>query len=66
VLQATPGVGAVGHYYFPTSATGARLSTAGESLHPSVTIRRGQLVDVLDSNGTAVQQSIPYRPVNLP
>ncbi len=66
VMQATPNVGPFGRLYFPRDATGARLSTAGERLHDSVAIRRGQLVDVLDSNGTAVEQSIPYRPVNLP
>jgi uncharacterized protein (DUF2235 family) len=66
VLQATPDVGRLARLDVPRDATGARLSTAGERLHETVAIRRGQLVDVLDSDGNAVEQSIPYRPVNLP
>ena len=66
VMQATPDVGPFARLYFPRDAAGARLSTAGERLHETVAIRRGQLVDVLDSDGDAIRQSMPYRPVNLP
>jgi uncharacterized protein (DUF2235 family) len=66
VLEANPTVGPMATLYFPRDATGARLQTAGESLHPSVALRRGQLIDVLDGNGTTLKHNIPYRPVNLP
>lgn len=66
IMQATPDVGPMATLYFPRNANGARLSTAGESLHPSVTTRHRQLIDVLDGNGTAIQRDIPYDPVNLP
>jgi uncharacterized protein (DUF2235 family) len=65
VMQATPNVGPLARLYFPRDAAGARLQTAGEGLHGTVAIRRGQLIDVLDNNDDPVQQSIHYRPVNL-
>lgn len=65
ILQATPDVGPFARLYVPRNPSGARLSTAGEALHPSVAIRHGQLIDVLDGDGNAIQRNTPYDPVNL-